>query len=255
MKKGITSKITPMKDGKRFNAALKWTFEPTKADHNKKLTCRSTHTTLANSSVTSILLQVKYAPEVKVEVSRLKATCTQSALNAIGSSLHGKVGDTMRIKCIADGNPGKDSLIFQWFKDDSLMEGDSREELLLPNIDKSWNGVAIKCQVTNTVGVGSASVTLKIAYGPSFLPSMEFVHGATSGETVRLSCNVDSNPAPETTWIKVGSSSVMSSDTKLVIRNVNEDHVGEYLCRASVKGFSEITAIVYLRLNGKCAIF
>lgn len=242
-----------MNDGKRFNAALKWTFEPTKADHNKKVTCRSTHTALANSSTTSLLLHVKYPPEVRVEVSRLKATVTQNALNAIGSGLHGKVGDTLRIRCSADGNPGKDALIFQWFKDGELMTGEeSREELLLPNIDKYWNGVEVKCQVSNSVGVGRASLTLNIAYGPSFLPSMEYVHGATSGETVRLSCHVDSNPGPEVTWIKVGSSSVMSSGSKLLLRNVNQDHVGEYLCRASVKGFSEISAIVYLRLNGKC---
>lgn len=242
-----------MNDGKRFNAALKWTFEPSKSDHNKKLTCRSTHPAQTNTSTTSIILQVKYPPEVKVEVSRLKATVTQNALNAIGSNLHGKVGDTLRIKCTADGNPGKESLIFQWYKDGELMAGEeSREELLVPNIDKFWNGVEIKCQVSNSVGVGRASVTLNIAYGPSFLPSMEYVHGAISGESVRLSCNVDSNPGPETTWIKVGSSSVMSSGSKLVIRNFNQDHVGEYLCRASVKGFPEISAIVYLRLNGKC---
>lgn len=244
-----------MNDGKRFNAALKWTFKPTKADHNKKVTCRSTHTALANSSTTSILLQVKYRPEVQVEVSRVKATVTQSALNAIGSGFHGKVGDTLRIKCTADGNPGGESLIYQWYKDGELMQGEeSREELLITNVDKTWNGVDVKCQVRNSVDFNKASVTLNIAYGPSFLPSMEYVHGATSGETVRLSCNVDSNPGPETTWIKVGSSSVMSSGSKLLIRNVNQDHVGEYLCRASVKGFSEISAIVYLRLNGKCAI-
>lgn len=252
VKKGLSSSVKAMNDGKRSNAALKWTFEPTKADHHKKLSCRSTHPTLANGSLASIVLEVKYAPEVRLEVSRLVATSSASALTAMGSSLHGRIGDTLRVKCIADGNPGKDSLIYTWFKGSEEMPGDAREELILRDVDKTWNDVDIKCQVANTVGVGKATVTLNIAYGPSFLPSMELVHGATSGETVRLGCNVDSNPTAEITWIKIGSSSVMSSGSKLPLRNVNEDNVGEYLCRASVKGFSEISAIVYLRLNGKC---
>lgn len=240
-----------MNDGKRFNSALKWTFEPTKNDHNKRLTCRSSHSTLTNYSSASIMLEVKYAPEVKLDVTRIKSTMTQNALNAIGSNLHGRVGDTIRIRCTADGNPGKESLIYQWYRDNEIIAGDHRDELILNDIEKSWNGAEIKCQVSNIVGKGKATTKLNIAYGPSFLSSMEYVYGATAGDTIRLGCNVDANPSPEVTWIKVGSSNVMASGPKLTIRNVNDDHVGEYLCRASVKGFSEITAIVFLRLNGK----
>lgn len=280
VKKGTTSKITPLNDGKRFNAALRWTFEPTKADHLKRVSCRSSHPTSSNSSLASLLLEVKYPPEVRVEVTRVKAISSQNALNAISSSgnLHGMVGDTLKVKCIADGNPGANQeggLTYKWFKDgeafwtsgqldDNGSTTSGESELVLPNLDRSWNGVDIRCQVANSVGTGRATVTLNIAYGPVFSPSMEYLVGAGSGETVRLACKVDSNPSPEITWIRVGGggggggssssgSNVLSSSggSKLTIRNFSPDHAGEYLCRASVKGFPEISAIVYLRMNGK----
>lgn len=240
-----------MNDGKRFNAALKWVFEPSKSDHNKRVTCRSSHPTMRNQSTAAILLEVKYAPEVKLEVVRIKASPATTSPPLSSNSLHAQVGDSLRIKCIADGNPGKETLVYEWFKDGDVLVGDHREEILFDNIDKSFHGVEIKCQVTNPVGVNRASVKLNIAYGPSFLSGMEYVHGVTSGDTVRLGCSVDGNPTPEITWIKVGSSSVMNTGPKLTIRNVNHEHMGEYLCRASVKGFAEVSAIVYLRLNGK----
>lgn len=250
VKKGITETITPMNDGKRFNTALRWIFEPNKNDHNKKVTCRSSHPTMANQSTASILLEVKYAPEVKLEVSRIEGHLQSALQQNSGKSLHGQVGDSLRFKCTGDGNPGNEALTYVWYKNSETIIGDYREEFVLENIDKSFNGVEIKCQVRNSVGANEASIKLNIAFGSSFLPSMEYVYGVTSGETVRLGCKVDGNPAPEITWIKVGSNSVMNTGPKLTIRNVNYENVGEYLCRASVKGFSEVSAIVYLRLNG-----
>ena len=269
VKKGIESTITARNDGKRSDAALKWTFEPTKADHGRKLYCRATHPAMKNATAASITLEVKYAPEVKLEVSRVAGGAGMSSTNSgsissttvasntahssLPSSVHGRVGDSLKIKCIADGNPGRDLFVYQWFKDDQvILDAEGKSELFIETLDKHWNGVQVRCQVTNSVGVGKSQVKLNIAFGPEFSSEMQYVYGASSGETVRLSCPVESNPGSEITWIRVGSSSViLNTGSKLIIKNMGVEHVGEYLCRASVKGFPEISAIVYLRLNGK----
>lgn len=272
--KGVHTTVTAMKDGKRYNTALRWTFEPTKADHNKRVTCRSSHggvgatTAHTNYSTASIMLEVKYAPEVKLEVTRLPsvganaAGTTVSARNLLvflaggGSNLHGRVGDTLRFRCTAEGNPGKESLMYEWYRNDEPILGDDqlREELILHDVDKSLNNAEIVCKVSNKIGSGHASIRLNIAYGPSFSPSMEYVYGVAAGDNVRLNCPVDSNPAADITWIKIGSSSVMTSGQKLSLKNINTDTTGQYLCRASVKGFPEISAIVYLRIYGKSLV-
>ncbi|KAH9399917.1 hypothetical protein TYRP_017486, partial [Tyrophagus putrescentiae] len=175
------------------------------------------------------------------------------------------VGDTLKVKCIADGNPGANQeggLTYKWFKDgeafwtsgqldDNGSTTSGESELVLPNLDRSWNGVDIRCQVANSVGTGRATVTLNIAYGPVFSPSMEYLVGAGSGETVRLACKVDRCGGGGGGVAVNSGSNVLSSSggSKLTIRNFSPDHAGEYLCRASVKGFPEISAIVYLRMN------
>ncbi|KPM11213.1 irregular chiasm C-roughest protein-like protein 2 [Sarcoptes scabiei] len=273
VKKGIINKITAMNDGKRYNSVSKWTFEPNKNDHMKKVSCVAKHPTIqpnSTESIATIMLEVRYAPEVKLEISRIsidqpsnnhQPQHSSNHLNGFGgsgngvlgiaSNLHGRIGDTIKFKCIADGNPGNDDLTYKWFRGSEVIAGDYGPEMIIDNIDKSFNGAEIICKVSNMVGTGEASIKLNIAYGPSFQPNMEYVYGVNRGDTVRLNCPVDGNPTPEITWIKIGSSNaVVTSGPKLTIRNSNEDSVGEYLCRVSVKGFPEISAIVYLRQNG-----
>nr|XP_027204576.1 irregular chiasm C-roughest protein-like isoform X2 [Dermatophagoides pteronyssinus] len=265
VKKGIETKITPMNDGKRFNTMLKWTFEPTKNDHQKRLFCRLIHPTIAanndNSSMASIMLEVKYAPEVKLDITRIASAAVDGnasppslqSLSVFGATnLHGRSGDRIRIRCQADGNPGgsETSMQYEWLRNNEPIIGDYSNELIIDQVDKSFNGAEIQCKVTNSIGSGKSSVKLNIAYGPSFPQAMQYVYGCDPGDTVRLSCPADGNPSPEITWIKVGTSSVISTGSKLTLRNVREENIGEYLCRVSVKGFSEISAIIYLRFNG-----
>lgn len=251
MKKGLIAKSNPLSDGKRYDTVLSLQYEPSKSDHNKRLTCRSDHPSYKNytkAPTTSILLDIKYPPEVKLEIARIPGL--KKPKNLASLNFHGRVGDTLKFRCIVDANPN-DSMIFEWLKGNELIIGQHSRELIIENIDKTWNNVDITCKVSNKIGTGTAFETLNIEYGPMFLPSMEYVYGCNKGDTVKLNCPADSNPSPDVTWIKVGTSSVLSTDTKLTIRNVNNDSIGQYLCRVSVKNHPEISAIIHLKFNGK----
>lgn len=56
----------------------------------------------------------------------------------------------------------------------------------------------------------------------------------TKGDTLNLSCSVDSHPASsDPVWIFIGTSDKLKNHNKggnLIITNVNMQHAGEYVC-------------------------
>jgi hypothetical protein len=230
--KGISYSTQPLSDGKRSNAVSKWIFVASKEFDGKTLTCRSENPALKQPAKASIRLEVKYAPEVQ-----LKITSAQTI-----------VGEDIEITCEATGNPNQ--LLYKWFKNDEIIIGDHDKSLVLQKVTKEMNGQVISCEVSNTVGSGKAKHTLDISYGPSFKSAMESVYGAELGQDVRLKCEVDGNPKPEITWLMLGSSNVLNTGSELTIKQMTTEKVGKYICRASVKGFPEISAQLFVFIKG-----
>ena len=134
--------------------------------------------------------------------------------------------------------------------DHTLNTGDYDDKLTLDSVDKAMNGAVISCEVSNSVGQSKASHKLDVAYAPTFKSPMESVYGVDLGRDARLKCSVDGNPKPDITWLKFGKTDVLNTDSELVVKSVNEEKVGKYICRASIKGFPEISSVIVLRING-----
>ena len=229
---GISYTTQLLSDGKRWNAALKWTFVASKEFDGKRLTCRSENAALKQPRYTHIRTEVRYAPEVQLKVSANRA----------------QVGDDISFVCEAVGNPNQ--LVYKWFRDEELIVGDHGSRLVLHKVNKDMNGVVISCEVGNSVGISKAKHTVDITYGPEFVKILDPLIGAEVGQDVRLRCDVDSNPRPDITWFMMGSSHVVSTQPELVINDLNRDRVGRYVCRASVKGFTEISAQTLIFIKG-----
>lgn len=233
MTHGVEYSTQLLSDGKRWNAALKWTFIASKEHDGRVLTCRSENAALKQPAKATIRVEVKYAPEVQLRIS----------------STHLQIGDDVVFICDAKGNPNQ--LLYKWFKNEELIVGDHGTRLLIPNVNKDLNGAIISCEVSNSVGTTRAKHVLSITYGPTFKTPLDAVYGAELGEDVKLRCDVDGNPRPEVSWFLLGQNHVLNTGPDLMIHNINKEKTGKYMCRASVKGFPEIsaTSLVFIKGN------
>uniref|UniRef100_A0A8D2FQM6 Ig-like domain-containing protein n=1 Tax=Theropithecus gelada TaxID=9565 RepID=A0A8D2FQM6_THEGE len=121
--------------------------------------------------------------------------------------------------------------------------------LILANVTRNDKG-PYKCEIWDRVGsICSDPVTLDVLYGPQvpriFSP-FNFYH---SGNTLELSCFVDSNPPAEYSWTINGK--FLQSGQKLSIPQITTEHSGLYGCsvRNSATGrerstFRRITVVV-----------
>ncbi len=229
---GISYTTQLLSDGKRWNAALKWTFIASKEFDGKKLTCRSENAALKQPKNAFIRFEVRYAPEVQLKISSAQI----------------QIGDDISFVCEANGNPNQ--LLYKWFKNDEIIAGDHGTRLFIQKVTKEMNGQVISCEVSNSVGSSKAKHTLDISYGPTFKTPLDSVFGAELGQDVRLMCDVDGNPKPDITWLMLGSSSVVHIGPELTINDMSKEKVGKYICRATVKGFPEISAQSLVFIKG-----
>jgi len=230
---GVEYQTQLLSDGKRANAALKLTFQPTRLHDGRTLTCRSENPALREPQRAFIRLEVKYAPEVTLIVD---------------NNAHVVEGSDVRFECEARANPS--SVVYKWYNNDEVIIGDHMTSLTLTKVTRDMNGAAITCEVTNAIGTTKAKHELNIHYGPVVKTPLESVVGAELGREVRLTCDVDGNPKPDIIWLFEGSPLVQSTDAQLVIREMTHEKTGKYICRASVPGFKEVSASTFVFIKG-----
>src|SRR6218665_3382993 len=89
------------------------------------------------------------------------------------------------------------------------------------------------------------------ADGPEFKSSGEDV-AADVGDSVKLSCLVDSNPQPTIIWRKKGQMRILGSDPYLLLSGVRDEDFGMYVCTVTLSGFEEILQDAQLIKKGLC---
>lgn len=185
---------TKLGDGKRWNAALKWTVVASRALDGARVSCRSENAALKGPRYAHIQLEVRYAPEVELRIS---STPEDGIV---------RQGDDLTLECIAVGNPSR--MTFKWSRDgvplgaegDVGASGDGTPRLVFRRVGREFHGTVIACEVANSVGTSRAKLEVKVAFKPRFLRPPEPVIGISKGESGKLECNIDSYPKASVIW-------------------------------------------------------
>ncbi|VDO20571.1 unnamed protein product [Haemonchus placei] len=131
-----------------------------------------------------------------------------------------EAGHHIDLVCDADSNPYPPS--YEW------------RHLALGEVyaASKWTVIAsrnmsgdFECRAANSVGEGSAILTLNVQYAPSRYNPRE-------GERVQIECSVDANPqAVDVKWS--GPQGFISDGPLLVLKSVSREQTGNYTCTAT----------------------
>ncbi|XP_022239753.1 irregular chiasm C-roughest protein-like isoform X2 [Limulus polyphemus] len=227
---GIEFTTQQLGDNKRANAALTWTFKPSREHDGKTFSCRSENPALKQPIVTSIKLAVKYPPEVTLTANSKKIT----------------EFDDVQFTCDAVANPA--DIMYKWYRNDELVQEDNVTTFNIRKVTRQDNGQTVSCEVSNKIGTTKSTYVLNIYYGPVIKSPLKNI-AADPNKEVRLSCAVDGNPSPKITWISEDSK-IVGRDKDLIIPRITPDKTGKYTCKASVPGFPEISADLLVFIKG-----
>ncbi|CAG9116270.1 unnamed protein product [Plutella xylostella] len=183
---GVNYTVEALSDGQRYTARSVITMTPKQEHHNQTFTCQAQNTADRAYRSASILIEVKYAPKVKLVINKKNSK--------------GKIpeGSDVTISCVADANPS--NLTYRWFLDEQQVVGNNSTQLVIRNITRDYNEVILKCVVYNAVGKSEETETLEVTYPPSFRSLPRDAEGELDS-AVALACGVDGHPPPEVIWL------------------------------------------------------
>ncbi|XP_022085366.1 hemicentin-1-like isoform X2 [Acanthaster planci] len=161
------------------------------------------------------------------------------------------------LHCPATGIPPPK---FTWFKDEfdlsamsfiSVHSNGTLEILSVQIVDKG----VYTCVATNTAGNDTAAITLDVGARPTILTIPADI-GVQYGQNVTMTCLARGTPQPVISWRRVGGVPIDSSprvtiqsNGNLVIRDINVEDAGTYVCEAiNEHGRDEVSA--QIRITG-----
>ncbi|XP_028968200.1 hemicentin-1-like [Galendromus occidentalis] len=171
------------------NGTSTLTFVPSAEDSSKHLSCRAENPLIANSRIEDgWKLEVHYNPILSLR---------------LGSKLrhqHIQEGNDVFFECDIRANPWVNDI--GWRFDGREVQTNlsagviiSGQSLVLQKVDRHSRG-RYTCHATNGQGPGeSNAVTLKVRYAPVCKPDQKMTYGAARNEVVKISCELDSDPA------------------------------------------------------------
>nr|XP_020727352.1 B-cell receptor CD22 [Odocoileus virginianus texanus] len=192
-------------------------FQPSWTHNGKNLTCQLWDPMKKQLlSEKTVLLEVKYAPKLKIQVSPEEATVTE--------------GESVTMRCQVMSNPPHKNV--SWFKDRIQLK-EQGTTVTLPEVTRTMSG-QYTCQVSNEVGTRrSDAVDLQVHYAPE--PSSVQISPSSikEGVTVELACISAANPPPANyTWYFNGQEMLGKNGRTFQIPQVLVKHAGRYSCLA-----------------------
>ncbi|XP_065776819.1 sialic acid-binding Ig-like lectin 10 isoform X3 [Muntiacus reevesi] len=163
-----------------------------KAEDAGRYTCRAENRLGFLSR--SLDLSVRYAPEnLKVVVSRANHTALENLES--GASLRVLEGQSLRLLCVAHGNPPAQLSWTQRGRTVSPSQPSDPGVLELPQIQTEQEG-EFTCRAQNPLGSQNISLSLSVVSPPQLLgPSC-----SQEDEGLRCSCSSRARPAPSLRW-------------------------------------------------------
>ncbi|KAF7630886.1 hypothetical protein Mgra_00008852 [Meloidogyne graminicola] len=243
--KHLTANITEFRDldgdSQLYSVISHLNFLPSRDDNGHFLVCMATHEAYGKDSKTaSISLDVFYPPKVIIEIENNEEN-------------NGKIKELSSINliCRSDSRPNED-LKYNW-----KWEGEHKRLELLSNNRISINSLRfndnlknINCTVENSVGSGSASFQLNIAFGPRFMSTNQTKIIDRGSETT-FQCEVLGNPPPIVRWYHGREMDMhIHEGINFTIKNAQDWEEGEYRCIAQVEDFSPKILYHQLYLKG-----
>lgn len=151
-----------------------------------------------------------------------------------------QVGENVTVTCDAIANPST-GLVYKWYRNDEIYPGDhSGSSLNIPAIGEELNEMRIGCEVINSIGSsGRTYRRLSVSSSPKFANNLPAQHSVTEGDTLKLTCDVKSNPPAEIAWQHLSPrsvSSVVGYGRQLQIAGMDYSKAGQYSCVANAKG-------------------
>ncbi|KAK7079633.1 hypothetical protein SK128_002150 [Halocaridina rubra] len=192
---------------------------PSRKHHEGNITCQVVHPALEQAINRSLIMLVKYAPEVEINVDSAKI----------------KENDDVRFTCEAEGNPH--ALRYRWEVNDIGVVGDHTTVYVIQKIQRTSNKARVACIVSNSIGTTKAEHTISVEYSPKFKKEPEDVD-EDEGKEVTLSCDVDGNPPAQIVWLHDSQNKVIEVGATHEL-TITPDTIGTYECRATVTGFPE----------------
>ncbi|CAD6201254.1 GSCOCG00000055001-RA-CDS [Cotesia congregata] len=159
------------------------------------------------------------------------------------------LGKCFKLKCQATGLPPP---VYAWYHENLPLEGQNKDELSIIINSTDQEG-EYKCQVTQISSdeliidqLTSNPVCLKIKSTPVVITKqpLPMVEVHING-TLRLSCLVDSHPAPNYRWFHDNTHLKMQKSHELVIEKFEAQHEGKYYCHI----FNDISEVYSEKSN------
>ncbi|CAB4058946.1 Irregular chiasm C-roughest protein [Lepeophtheirus salmonis] len=228
VREGVQTFQELAEDGKRFNtkSILKFVAKA-ESHHEKNFTCQAQNSADRQPHSVSINLQVHYPPKVNLQQ-------TDPMI---------KEGSSAKFSCNAHANPSQMS--YNWYISGKLVPEAKKRDYIINSVDRRLHNAIIRCDVTNSIGKTVQAAKLNVSYPPLFLTRPESSSGSP-GENVQLSCRVDSNPKALYQWYH---KSFLVGHSENITIKVDERQTGEYVCKAFVPGYEDITASAMLYMK------
>ncbi|XP_078699996.1 kin of IRRE-like protein 1 [Branchiostoma floridae x Branchiostoma belcheri] len=208
----------------------------TKWDNRANFSCESDQgfPGIADPQVTSVTIQVKYPPVVKVPKMSVVVAEGQSA----------------NLSCEVDGNP-KASLTW-WRLGDSLPQGPlGRGSVLTLTNVTSFDLGTYQCTARNGVKPdGFGTMALDVRYPPLIKSIFDEETTVMYGQSgFSLKCQAEGNPKPRVRWRRIDTR--MFFDNPLLFPEIRYANEGAYECVASSKGFKEVSRNTFINVIGR----
>ncbi|XP_034836584.1 hemicentin-2-like [Maniola hyperantus] len=156
-----------------------------------------------------------------------------------------KVGDLLALPCQADGFP-KPNIKWMFFSKDSKiapksLRKDITNSIVIDRVQLTDEGL-YTCVASNAKSLSNITYEVNVKAPPTIFNTLrDKTIEAVKGDLVlRLPCIVDGHPKPTVTWTFGNGLNVVTGtewydveeDGTLIIKNIDEDDAGDYICKA-----------------------